>query len=198
MFAPRRRCFASASASPGERRTHTVFAVWCLGLPRACVVHVLNHVFSSARFFTCCAWSGVTQHHSLSSPPRAARVEGRCLQAGRELRHAVFCGHSCASLGTPRRWSLSLLDARIGHLREQNQCLPPHRFSCEAYDVCEHHYQVAPIDLKREKFPRTETIGSHNSRANNPSNLSPVSREMISDSVELVRNSSLFSCTSNL
>ena len=78
--------FASASVSPRERRTHTVFAVWCFGLSRACVllwrsswhsmsrspwhsmalqrrfptscspVHVLTHVFSSARFFTCCAW----------------------------------------------------------------------------------------------------------------------------------------------
>ena len=37
----------------------------------------------------------------------------------------------------------------------------------------------------RETFPRTETIRSHSSRASNPSNLSPVSREMISDSVEL-------------
>ena len=38
----------------------------------------------------------------------------------------------------------------------------------------------------RETFPRTETIRSHNSRAGNPSNLSPVvQREMISDSVEL-------------
>ena len=37
----------------------------------------------------------------------------------------------------------------------------------------------------REIFPRTETIRSHNSRAGKPSNLSPVSREMISDSVEL-------------
>ena len=37
----------------------------------------------------------------------------------------------------------------------------------------------------REIFPRTETIRSHNSRAGKPSNLSPVSKEMISDSVEL-------------
>ena len=37
----------------------------------------------------------------------------------------------------------------------------------------------------RETFPRKETIRSHNSRAVKPSNLSPVSREMISDSVEL-------------
>ena len=56
----------------------------------------------------------------------------------------------------------------------------------EIYDACEHHYQVALIDLKYEKtFPRTETIRSHNSRANKPSNLNPVSKEMISDSVEL-------------
>ena len=37
----------------------------------------------------------------------------------------------------------------------------------------------------REIFPRTETIKSHSSRAGKPSNLSPVSNEMISDSVEL-------------
>ena len=37
----------------------------------------------------------------------------------------------------------------------------------------------------RETFQRTETIGSHSSRAGHPSNLRPVSREMISDSVEL-------------
>ena len=34
-------------------------------------------------------------------------------------------------------------------------------------------------------FPKTETIRSHNSRAGKPSNFSPVSKEMISDSVEL-------------
>ena len=34
-------------------------------------------------------------------------------------------------------------------------------------------------------FPRTETIRSHNSRAGNTSNLSPASKEMISDSFEL-------------
>ena len=37
----------------------------------------------------------------------------------------------------------------------------------------------------RETFPRTKTIRSRNSRAGNPSNLSPVSREIISDSVEM-------------
>ena len=36
-----------------------------------------------------------------------------------------------------------------------------------------------------EIFPKTETIRSHNSRAGKPSSLNPVSREIISDSVEL-------------
>ena len=36
-----------------------------------------------------------------------------------------------------------------------------------------------------EIFPKTETIRSHNSRTSKPSHLSPVSREIISDSVEL-------------
>ena len=46
--------FASASVSPHERRTHTIFAVWCLGSSRACggstnclPVHVLTHVFAA-------------------------------------------------------------------------------------------------------------------------------------------------------
>ena len=37
----------------------------------------------------------------------------------------------------------------------------------------------------REIFPRTRTIRTHSSRAGKPSNLNPVSKEMISDSVEL-------------
>ena len=36
-----------------------------------------------------------------------------------------------------------------------------------------------------DTLPKTETIRSHYSRASNPSNLNPVSKEMISDSVEL-------------
>ena len=85
-----------------------------------------------------------------------------------------------------RRKALKLLHVLIGLLREPNQCLSPHRFCCETSDVCEHHFQVIPFDLKIcEIFPKTETIRYHNSRASNPSNLSPVSNEMISDSVEL-------------
>ena len=46
------------------------------------------------------------------------------------------------------------LDAQIGHLKEQNQCLSLHRSSFETNDVCEHHYQVAPIYLEHEKHFR--------------------------------------------
>ena len=73
-----------------------------------------------------------------------------------------------------------LLDARIGHLKEQNQCFPLHRSSFEIYDACEHHYQVALIDLKYEKISRDRKLDPI---AIKPSNLSPVSREIISDSV---------------
>ena len=41
--------------------------------------------------------------------------------------------------------------AALNNLRELNQCLSPHRFCCETSDVCEHHSQVSPIDLKHEK-----------------------------------------------
>ena len=44
---------------------------------------------------------------------------------------------------------------------------------------------LPPFDLKHEKFPKTEPIRSHNSRASKPSSLNPVSKEIISDSVEL-------------
>ena len=44
----------------------------------------------------------------------------------------------------------------------------------------------------RETLPRTETIRSHSSRAGKPSNLSPVSKEMIFRFCWTVRNSSLF------
>ena len=83
-------------------------------------------------------------------------------------------------------YNKKLLDAKIGHLREQNQCLSLHRSSFEIYDVCEHHYQVALIDLKHEKhFQEQKQLDPHDSRASKPSDLSPVSKEMISDSVEL-------------
>ena len=120
--------FASASDSPRERRTPS-FAVWCLGLSRACVlllrsswhsmsrspwhsmafqrrfptscspVHVLTHVFSSARFFTCCVWLRVVWLYPTPlAPLPSARCacRGRCLQSSR------------ASPGTPRCWSLCL------------------------------------------------------------------------------------------
>ena len=41
-------------------------------------------------------------------------------------------------------------------------------------------------------FPKTETIKSHNSRANSPSDLNPASKDMISDSVELCETAVCF------
>ena len=94
---------------------------------------------------------------------------------------------------------MKLLDARIGHLKEQHQCLTSHRFSCEAYDVCEHHYQVAPIHLKHEKhFQEQKRLDSHSSRTGNPSNLSPVSRRDDLRFSGTVRKQQFVSCTSNL
>ena len=62
--------------------------------PTSCSpVHVLTHVFSSARFFTCCAWLRVVWLYPTPlAPLPSARCacRGCCLQAGRELRHAVF------------------------------------------------------------------------------------------------------------
>ena len=49
----------------------------------------------------------------------------------------------------------------------------------------------------RETFPRTETIRSHSSRAGNPSNLSPVSKEMIQILLNCEKQQ-FVSCTSNL
>ena len=40
---------------------------------------------------------------------------------------------------------------RNWRLRQHDQCLSSHRFSSEAYDVCEHQSQIAPINLKHEK-----------------------------------------------
>ena len=88
---------------------------------------------------------------------------------------------------------MKLLDAQIGHLKEQNQCLPLHRSSFETYDVCEHHYQVSPIFLKHEKhFQEQKQLDPHNSRASKPPNLNLASKEMISDSVELCENEVCF------
>ena len=81
-------------------------------------VHMLTHVFSSARSLTCCAWSGSSQ--PTVSTLRALRVKRLCLQElGCSGSLSFFsawswtplcrvCGHSCASPGTPRRWSLCL------------------------------------------------------------------------------------------
>ena len=81
---------------------------------------------------------------------------------------------------------IKLLGARIRHLKERNRCLSSHRCSCEACDVCEYHTQVAPIDLKHEKhFQEQKQLDPIIPREGKPSNLNPVSNEIISDSVEL-------------
>ena len=68
--------------------------------PTSCSpVHVLTHVFSSARFFTCCVWLRVVWLYPTPlAPLPSARCacRGRCLQSSR------------ASPGTPRCWSLCL------------------------------------------------------------------------------------------
>ena len=68
--------------------------------PTSCSpVHVLTHVISSARFFTCCAWLRVVWLYPTPlAPLPSARCacRGRCLQSSR------------ASPGTPRCWSLCL------------------------------------------------------------------------------------------
>ena len=93
---------------------------------------------------------------------------------------------------------MRLLDALIEHLKEQNQCLSSHRFYCETSDVCDHHHQVSTIDLKHEKhFQEQKTIRTHNSRAGNPSNLSPVSRERCFQILLNCEKQQLVSCTSN-
>ena len=125
----------------------------------------------------------------------------RLIRSNNQSRATLWVLETCLIVGLLQwsSWSLlhclqtytiKLLGARIEHLKEQHQCLSSHRSFLETHDICEHHYQVAPIDLKHGKcFQRTETIKSHDSRAGKPRtetiNLSPVSKEMISDSVEL-------------
>ena len=80
-----------------------------------------------------------------------------------------------------------LLDARTGRLREQNQYSPSHWSSLEIFwFLLTSTLTARPVPPEIwDTLPKTETIRSHNSRAGNPSNLNPVSKEMISDSVEM-------------
>ena len=91
------------------------FAVWCLGLSRACVVstncspvHVLTHVFAAR---------GPVSPRTTRSPPlhtlcvyRALSPELGCLtlRHGRELRHALSAATLVRRWETPRWWSLCL------------------------------------------------------------------------------------------
>ena len=99
---------ASASISPRERRTHTVFAVWCLGSSRACggstscsPVHVLTHVFSSVRFLhvLCVVWwypELGSSRHSLGFRRAACCVAVLCVAGNTSLleplpRRSALC-----------------------------------------------------------------------------------------------------------
>ena len=75
---------------------------------------------------------------------------------------------------------------RIEHLREPNQCL--FITSILLWDFWRLWTSLSGCPVRSEIweiFPRTETIRSHSSRAGNSFNLSPVSSETISNSVEL-------------
>ena len=88
-----------------------------------------------------------------------------------------------------------LPNEKIWRLRELNQHYPNHRLLLKIACVCKlcevvnklHVCSLTrrPLLYDFAVFSRTATIRSHNSRADKPSNLSPVSREMISHSVEL-------------
>ena len=83
-------CVSLAPRAPCTHRLRSVVPWFVKGL------HVLTHVFSSVRFFTCCSCSGGTPHHSLPSSPRAARVEGVASRALVRRREHLVVG-ACAS-----------------------------------------------------------------------------------------------------
>ena len=122
-------------------------------------------------------------------------LESRLIRSNNQSSATLWVLETCLTVGllpliiiliTASTQTIKLLDARIGRLRERHQCFPSHRSSFEIYDVCEHHYQVALIDLKHEKH-------FHEQKQSNPITPEqatrlisvPVSKEMISDSVEL-------------
>ena len=50
-------------------------------------------------------------------------------------RTSAFHIHFIYSFIVLKTHTIKLLDSRIGHLRERNQCFPLHRFAFEIYDV---------------------------------------------------------------
>ena len=67
-------------------------------------------------------------------------------------RTSAFNNHFDYSFIVLKHIQIKLLGTRIGHSKEQNQCLASHRFYCEICGVCDHHSKVSPIDLKHEKY----------------------------------------------
>ena len=86
--------------------------------PTSCSpVHVLTHVFSSARFFTCCAWLRVVWFYPTPlAPLPSARCacRGRCLQSS----DVWFAG-----LTSTTRGQRALLDADMLELIDRSACL---------------------------------------------------------------------------
>ena len=78
---------------------------------------------------------------SIKQPIKSNSVGSGNMSHGRT---SAFNDH----LHCPGTNTIKLLDARIGHLKEQYQCLSSHRFCCE---ICFYHSQVAPFDLKHGK-----------------------------------------------
>ena len=106
-------CVSLAPRAPTSHRLRSVIPISRIPSP----LHVLTHVFDSACSLTCCSRSGSPQPHRLT--PSALHVQ-RCPPelecSGSSLHFSAWswtppcrvCGHSCASPGTPRRWSLCL------------------------------------------------------------------------------------------
>ena len=77
------------------------------------------------------------------------------------------------------------LDAKTGRFKEHNQYYSARWSSLEIFWLLSMITDRTGLSVVWVKFPKTEIIRSHNSRARSPSNLNPASKEMISDSVEL-------------
>ena len=82
-------------------------------------------------------------------------LESRLIRSNSQSRATLWVLETCLIVGLlplmiilitaslSSTHTIKLLDARIGHLKEQHRCLSSHRFSYETCDVCEYHSQVA-------------------------------------------------------
>ena len=105
---------------------------------------------SASRFLVsiCLIWILESRLIRLKSQSRATLwVLETCVS---HWRTSAFNDHFNCSFIVLKHKQQSFLTRGLDIWRK-NQCLSSHRFSCETYDVCEHHYQVAPIHLQYEK-----------------------------------------------